>query len=256
MEISQISRIGNREINEDSVRYNCINGLTVCVVCDGLGGHDKGEVASRLAVEAAVDVAREYRTQQLDAILMRAFAEAQSRIDNYLHENLHASDMKTTMTMLVCKDGQVQWGHVGDTRLYYFRKGRLYNRTKDHSVPQMLVNAGEIKESEIRFHEDRNRLLKALGRSDGKEIQPELSRPIRLERDTAFLLCTDGFWELVTEEQMQQALRASGSVDDWMQHLETLILASGAGRDMDNYSGIALVNGNPFKRSGLLGLFG
>ena len=72
-------------------------------------------------------------------------------------------EMRTTIVLLVADPQPARWGHVGDSRLYHFRGGRIINQTKDHSVPQALVNSGEIKPEEVRFHEDRHRLAPGPG---------------------------------------------------------------------------------------------
>ena len=95
----------------------------------------------------------------------------------------------------------MQWGHVGDSRLYYFKNGRIVKRTLDHSVPQMLVAAGEIDEKEIRHHPDRNRLVRVMG-MEWDEPKYQVSEPMPEEPGQAFLLCSDGFWENIEEEQI------------------------------------------------------
>ena len=114
--------------------------------------------------------------------------------------------MKTTVVMLCVSGNNAYWTHVGDSRLYFFRKGKLVLHTKDHSIPQMLVAAGEIKEKNIRRHPDRNKLLRVMG-TDWEEPQYAVSDPIELQEGDAFLLCSDGFWENIVEKQMQKCLK-------------------------------------------------
>ena len=107
--------------------------------------------------------------------------------------------MQTTAVSLIIQNDLALWGHIGDTRLYYFHDGNLQKQTSDHSVPQMLVNAGEIDDSQIRYHEDRNRLLRSLGSKE--TIKPNLEQSATtIYPGDAFLLCTDGFWEYVLEK--------------------------------------------------------
>ena len=95
------------------------------------------------------------------------------------------------MVVLDIEGKTAQWAHVGDSRLYFFRKNRFEAHTKDHSVPQMLVNIGQIKESEIRHHPDRSSLLHTIGYPwDGNPC--EASEQIRIRSGDAFLLCSDG----------------------------------------------------------------
>ena len=114
------------------------------------------------------------------------------------------------------------WGHIGDSRLYHFRGGRIINRTKDHSVAQSLANAGEIKPEEVRGHEDRHRLLRALGQDD--DFRPAISQNRQpLEKGDAFFLCTDGFWELVLETEMEADWRAAGTPQEWLEKMQKRI---------------------------------
>ena len=95
--------------------------------------------------------------------LERCFMESQKRLMKKQADENARQDLKTTLVLLRIVNGYVQWGHVGDSRLYYFKNGKIVKRTLDHSVPQMLVAAGEIDEKEIRHHPDRNRLVRVMG---------------------------------------------------------------------------------------------
>ena len=112
-------------------------------------------------------------------------------------------------------------------------------RTLDHSVPQMLVKSGEIKESEIRNHPDRNRLLRALGLETDRQLY-ELQEPYPLRKCQAFLLCSDGFWELIEEEKMCSFLKKAESADEWLRLMNEEVQKNGAGKNMDNNSAIAV----------------
>ena len=145
--------------------------------------------------------------------------------------------MKTTLVFLTLEDGQARWMHVGDSRLYHFRSGKLQTQTMDHSVSQMAVLMGEITPREIRFHEDRNRVLRALG---GDNAKPELSHTVMLTGgEDVFLLCTDGFWEYVYEEEMEALLKKCASPKKWLAEMEKLV-HSRAPSDNDNFTAAAV----------------
>ena len=164
-------------------------------------------------------------------------------------------DVLKTMSMLLKTGGSVRWGHIGDTRVYRFQAGKMVSRTFDHSVPQMLVYSGEIKESQIRFHEDRNRLLKVIGAPWNKP-QYEISEASALTDREAFLMCTDGFWEWITEDEMARFLAAARTPAEWLDAMQQHVLRSGRGNNMDNYSAIAVYHGEPWKKRSLFGIFG
>lgn len=231
------SNPGGRENNEDYVgMYQ--NGQSWCfVLADGLGGHGKGEVASKLAVEAAI---KEFALRGPgEETLKASFDQAQRAILEGQREDYRARDMKTTLVILHVSENQLWWGHIGDSRLYYFQKGKLRERTLDHSVPQMLVAAGQLKEKQIRNHPDRNRLLRVLG-VDWDSPKYQIAESREREERQAFLLCSDGFWELIDEKKMQHCLKKASSPKEWAELMESIVRKNGQGKNMDNYSAVTV----------------
>ncbi len=231
------SNPGGRENNEDYVgMYQ--NGQSWCfVLADGLGGHGKGEVASKLAVEAAI---KEFALRGPgEETLKASFDQAQRAILEGQREDYRARDMKTTLVILHVSENQLWWGHIGDSRLYYFQKGKLRERTLDHSVPQMLVAAGQLKEKQIRNHPDRNRLLRVLG-VDWDSPKYQIAESREREERQAFLLCSDGFWELIDEKKMQHCLKKASSSKEWAELMESIVRKNGQGKNMDNYSAVTV----------------
>ncbi len=231
------SDIGNRETNEDSVGEKHNENAYCFVLADGLGGHGRGEVASSLAVRTVLD---SFDTGGTDPeFLGKCFEAAQETVLREQESSRELSDMKTTLVVMRIAAGMIQWGHIGDSRLYVFQSGKLKSHTPDHSVPQMLVASGEIKEKDIRFHEDRNRLLRVIGAEWGRRSY-DLSEPVPVRKKQAFLLCSDGFWELILEKQMQKTLKSASSVQEWMDSMVAIVKEQGAGKNMDNNSAIAV----------------
>jgi PPM family protein phosphatase len=228
-----LSRPGTRADNEDTCDWR--DGLWI--VADGLGGHGGGEVASKLAVDALL-TALPPDTPLTPESLERAVTAAAESLRARQSEDPSLSGMRTTLVALMSDGKHALWLHLGDSRLYAFRDGRLLIQTADHSVPQALVRAGELTPEAIRFHEDRNRLLRTLG--EEKPPRPTLAdAPLTLQPGDAFLLCTDGFWESVTESEMEIALAKSPDPTQWLARLE-LTLARQARPDQDNYTAIAV----------------
>lgn len=237
VKFAMLSKKGSRENNEDSIGMYQDEDSWCFILADGLGGHGKGEVASRMAVDAVIEqfVVRDEREDFLD----RAFTAAQERIITQQQKDRSCCDMKTTMVVLNIENEVIQWGHIGDSRLYYFQDGKLKARTLDHSVPQMLVAVGEIKEKEIRHHPDRNRLLRVLG-VEMDEMNHQLSEPLKISGKQAYLLCSDGFWELIDERKMETTLRRADNPEQWLETMEEIVLKNGKNTDMDNYSAIVV----------------
>ena len=232
---ASISREGSRPENEDSVGA-VKDGNGYCfALADGLGGHGCGEVASALAVQTAKE---EFARGESD-FLERVFVKAQENILTQQSENRRHADMKTTLVVLTVGEESIRWGHIGDSRLYYFKNGRILERTLDHSVPQMLVSIGEIKEKQIRHHPDRNRLLRVLG-AETEDLRYQLSEGEPRTGGQAFLLCSDGFWELIVEKKMESTLKKADSPQEWLAAMEQIVLKNGRGTDMDNYSAVAV----------------
>ena len=224
---------GGRDHNDDTVAIAQADN-TYVFVGDGLGGYAGGQLASRAAGDALLR--RGAAGNLLQEAEMLAAAEEADRAVRDTQEQT-GGDMKTTMVFLAMEDGSARWMHVGDSRLYHFRSGRIQCQTQDHSVSQLAVMMGDIEPREIRFHEDRNRILRALGSVNS---QCSISTVLKLEPEDAFLLCTDGFWEYVFEEEMEQTLTQAGSPEAWLEAMLAL-LRSRIPADTDNYTAAAVI---------------
>ena len=236
-----ISKKGERERNEDAIAVFNREGVCCFVLCDGLGGHGRGDAASAAACRVFGEVFEHTYDFYPRPFFEEAVEKANQEILEMQQREGCIAGMKTTLvSLLICKD-HCTWCHIGDSRLYLFQNNAVTCRTLDHSVPQMLANAGNIKEKEIRFHPDRNRLLRALG-SDEESIRYDVSAPCRLDDCQAFLLCSDGFWEYIDEKQMCKLLHKSTDASDWLKKMQAVVLENGAGKNMDNYSAIAVMN--------------
>lgn len=206
-----------RQNNEDAfwVRSRCL------AVCDGMGGHLAGEVASRLAVEALED----YCFADEDPLLgvRGAIEYAQERILKRAAENENWLGMGTTMT-LACLDplteggARLSLGHVGDSRGYVFFEGRLKQLTQDHSVVGELVRAGTITAEEARHHAKRHVLTQALGSG---QIEIELIRT-ELPPGALVLLCTDGLTDVASDEKIAQIMAQAHDFENAAQELVDL----------------------------------
>ncbi|MCM1056118.1 MAG: protein phosphatase 2C domain-containing protein [Firmicutes bacterium] len=226
---------GDREQNEDFAIAGCNGGRYCFAVADGLGGHGRGEVASGLVCETALQCFQEQELCSVETM----FEKAQERLLQRQREENAVDAMKTTLNMLVVDERSICGGHIGDTRTYYFRRNKLISRTKDHSVPQMMVSMGEIKDRDIRRHVDRNRLLRVMG-TEWDKPQYVLSKEIRPEHKQAFLLCTDGFWEYIEDKEMEKCLKKATDVQNWLDTMNAIVCENGRSSDMDNYTALAV----------------
>lgn len=239
------SFVGGRSLNEDAVACEEVDARWCCVLSDGAGGHSGGQIASNVAVERVLlgfrarpvsdpDDLRELILDAHDAVL-----SAQRRQSN------PASPMHATVVVLVidARGRQVIWGHVGDSRLYLLRRGRVLSITRDDSVVQWMVESGMLDVGAARDHPERNRLFAALGMAE--EIRPQVSvPPPRIEDGDAMLLCSDGWWELLADGDIESAFVGAHTLDDWLDAMGRLIAAR-ANPGQDNYSAVGVWLGDP-----------
>lgn len=230
------SGLGDRKNNEDYFLYR----KGIWVVADGLGGHDCGEEASKTASEAVVEFVEKngisLEEQALHQIIMRA---NESVIDGQKKDESFES-MRTTLVFAVSDGKQLRYANVGDSRFYYFKQGKLHKQSEDHSVSALSAKLGDIKYEDIRHDADRNKLLKVLGNAEELKVKiPEAVIPV--ESGDAFLLCSDGFWENVYENEMEIDLAKSDYAEQWLKFMLKRVMLRTQNQKNDNYTAIAVV---------------
>lgn len=214
---AEYSNIGGRSCNEDSVAGTLWGTDGLClVVADGLGGHGGGDQASACVCRT---VCSNWNGQAEEETLRTLLTMAHG---NVLTLQTPQCAMKSTAAALAIRGKKAAWAHVGDTRLYHFRDGRLVFQTIDHSASQLAVMLGEITPSQIRFHADRSRILRALGQEG--DVQVETGSAELEPGCHAFLLCSDGFWEYVLETEMEADLQYAETVEDWLRSMQVRLL--------------------------------
>lgn len=227
---------GGRSVNQDYVAFKEDDGGGCWVLADGLGGAEAGELAAKIAVHV---ILKEYQDNHKSKEWMKRAIEKTQAALHWEQKSLSLrKGMRTTVVVLACKNNLATWAHVGDSRLYHLRDGKILTRTKDHSVCQALVNAGEITIDEIRFHEDRNRLYRVLG-TDGAVKATIVDEEIELLAGDSILLCSDGLWEYITEADMEETRLISTSPHEWLTLMEFL-LKKRVSENNDNYSAVAV----------------
>ncbi len=192
-----------RTNNEDSSGQSWLSdGSLFVIVCDGMGGHEGGEVASSLAVQTVEEVVGREPTGDPRERLYHALLEANDAI---LDEGRRSGKlgMGTTSICAVLRGSEAIIALVGDSRCYHIRRGHLAWRTIDHTRVQMLIDTGEIDEEQARSHPEAGMLTRALGHgrmADGRPLVPDvLAEPILLEADDALVLCSDGLHDLIED---------------------------------------------------------
>ncbi|MDT7806963.1 MAG: family protein phosphatase [Acidobacteriota bacterium] len=205
-----------REINEDSGRFVHPSDTaqlaargSLIIVADGMGGHSAGEVASQMAADVVSHLYYEAEGTPAEA-LRHAVEEANRRIHAAAAEDESKHGMGTTCTALVLAGAQGLAAHVGDSRLYMLRANRLYQLSEDHSAVMEMVKLGLISKEEARTHEDKNVILRALGTSP--EVEVSMIEPFGLREGDHYLLCSDGLYDLVRDEEIAAVLTESEDI--------------------------------------------
>lgn len=204
---------GGRRENEDSGGIYVYSDRIIAVVADGLGGQGDGSIASDTALQELAKCGLQGPLPGQEEV-RDAFARANQAILSRQHNKYH---MKTTAVYLCIQGSCAIWAHVGDSRLYHFYQGEMTHVTCDHSVPQLAVLMGEIERRDIPAHPQRSHLMKALG---CEEVKPDIHEPVLLEPGKhVFLLCTDGFWEYIDEDELAQSVEAAKTAEEWIASL-------------------------------------
>lgn len=186
----------------------------IFMVADGMGGHDNGEVASKIAIQ--VSVAELTKTlidplrhgellpshQDVLAMIEKAFTQAQEQVIQ------HVSGGGTTLTLAFLLEKHLYFGHIGDSRLYFRSDHADFQPlTQDHSLVRRLVDLGQISEEDALHHPQRNVLFRALGQTEGFRV--DLGH-LDIVEPSQLLICTDGLWGLADENEMLKVIK-SGS---------------------------------------------
>jgi len=239
---TRINEIGKRPTNQDTVGEAFHDPLACFVVADGAGGHEGGEIASRVVVDSVLASFRQQPGFGPDALLGYA-ANASSDVAKRKQREPGLADMSTTVAALLVDRarGQALWAHLGDTRIYLFRQARLHAMSKDHSMTQQLIDAGYARAEQLRLHPQRNILFAAIGAEGDTAIELSAGVSALLPGD-ALLICSDGLWEWVVEADMERTLAQSASSADWLARMRRLADDNiiNTGKVRDNYSAYAI----------------
>lgn len=241
--VASICKQGGREYNQDFVAGTVSENEACLVVCDGLGSYVGSEVASRLCATKIIELFEQTHQAQPERAFLPETVQAYIHAaHNYVAEfKEHTPEIRSSCTTVACfvTNGNTSvYSHIGDTRIYIFRKGKLTFQTRDHSLSQVAVEMGQISLRDIRTHKDQNKLTRVLGNDYYVEPDCEIDRTPLGEGD-AVILCTDGFWEYVFEEEMEADIQASATAEEALARMEQRLL-SRVNKFNDNYSAVVV----------------
>jgi len=225
-----------RRNNEDA--YLILPEFDLYAVADGMGGHNAGEVASRLAIESLKDKAKDladidkYHIQEW---MIEAIEKTNKEIFEASLSSLEMHGMGTTLTALLIKDNKAVIGHVGDSRIYLWRDSKLRLLSEDHSMVNELVRLGQLTEEKAKNHPHKNVLSRALGVERTITID---CFQLEIQKKDVFLLCTDGFSNVLETEEIAAEFANSGTWEERMARLQRLVLERGA---PDNFTAVCCI---------------
>lgn len=246
--IFQNSRQGPRPYNQDRLAYSYSKDALLLVVADGMGGHKHGEIAAQLAVTTMTEAFQRLAVPMLSSpakFLIEHIQQVHDMIDQLTQEREMLESPRTTIVAAVVQRGVLYCAHVGDSRLYHFRDGHLLYRTEDHSIVQSLYNKGMIEKGDMSTHPYRHKVYSCLGGDTPPKI--DLSDRHELAEGDTILLCTDGVWGAMADDQMRRILNnpsISDSVTELLNKAEMVSQEQG-----DNMSAIGLQWGDKLSSS-------
>src|SRR6202050_5429019 len=222
VEVASLSDVGcQRENNEDSYLYwepaddeEFQRKGRLAVIADGMGGHEGGQEASRMAVETVREVYDQALLDDPQGALVESFVAAHGRIQDFAEQHPAFQGMGTTCTALVLRGTQLYFAHVGDSRFYLMRGARIVRLPRDHSYVGRLVESGIVRAEDAEKHPQRHILTAALGA--GREVDVDgPDQGLALQEADHLLLCTDGLWSVVTEEELESVVSGNATAECW-----------------------------------------
>lgn len=241
MKISAGSDTGRlRSSNQDSYKIGELEGGAWAVVCDGMGGHSGGNVASSIAVERIErdlksNLKENMAVSSVKNVLESAIASASADIFDRAAEQQELLGMGTTVVAAVCINGSCVIAHVGDSRCYLLSDGKLNLLTKDHSLVQELVDAGIITPETAQTHPNKNIITRALGTDNDVRVD---FTDISLSSGDKLLLCSDGLTNMVSETEIVDCI----SGEDVFNYSAKLIALANEHGGTDNITAVILAS--------------
>ncbi|MEK8131953.1 Stp1/IreP family PP2C-type Ser/Thr phosphatase [Paenibacillus filicis] len=242
LNVAYLSDVGLvRAVNEDSAFVQEQgDGWSLAIVADGMGGHQAGDVASRMAIEwipqGLLSMSPDLSGEQRGERLRTAIEAANGKIFEFASEREHYHGMGTTVVAVLASRDRAVIGHIGDSRAYRVRGDQLELLTEDHSLVNELVKNGQITREEAEHHPRRNVLTRALGTESSIEVDVQ---EISWQPGDILLLCSDGLSGLVERQLILQAVLTEGGLEDKVRLLVQEALSAGGD---DNVTVILIEN--------------
>ena len=232
-----ITEIGKRINNEDSIYPNNESVSAndrLFLVCDGVGGSNKGEVASSVACESIQNYFRSFLDTEREFspdFIEKAVRYAEINFDEYLKQNPQAKGMATTLCLLYISSEGIYIAHAGDSRIYQIREGKIIFQTEDHSLINSLVKNGQVLPEDANRHPQKNVIYKAI-QGSFYPVEIDIVKIKDIRSGDQFLMCTDGIIETLSDNEICQILSENGSSESKLNKIKELCKDT----SRDNYS--------------------
>ncbi|WP_455198729.1 PP2C family protein-serine/threonine phosphatase [Kaarinaea lacus] len=199
--LRQSTRLGNRDVNEDRIGVAESDAAVLMVVADGMGGYRGGKIASRALVNRMVQQFKRHQFPVEDprAYLKDLVSDAHLAVIKAGNEQSPPIEPRTTCVICLVQNGSAWWAHVGDSRLYWLRAGKVLERTVDHSKIEEMRRKGELTEKEMENHPQRHLVTRCIGFQHLPPI-PAVSEGADLKAGDTLLLCSDGLWGPLSDD--------------------------------------------------------
>lgn len=242
MQFGAITDIGmRRKINEDSYCIHNEEVFPYAVVADGMGGHQAGEIASKMAVDIIEDYLNKNLNEKLDyveagEVVRQSFISANSVIYNYAKNHYKVMGMGTTATLAMIYQNKIITANVGDSRAYKVDKTGIQQLTRDHSYVQELVLRGEISPEMAKHHPKKNYITRAMGAEDIVKVDISI-KPYDGE---VLVLCSDGLTNFVDDDEIRACIESKKALQKSAEDLTELANSRGGS---DNITIVAFGKG-------------
>ncbi|AGX42374.1 Stp1/IreP family PP2C-type Ser/Thr phosphatase [Clostridium saccharobutylicum] len=227
--VGLVSDVGlKRTLNQDFASYLENENFKIYVVADGMGGHNAGEVASKMAAEQIVNyISEKFSFDRMEDLIVEAIKEANRNVFDFSKTNSNLNGMGTTVTACFITREFIQVANVGDSACFAIKNGEIKKITKDHSLVQELVDSGSITESEAVNHPKKNIITRALGTFDKVSVDVF---PLRNGEYDLYMLCSDGLTNELTMDEILDVIKTEQNYMDVANKLVYLAKEKG-GRD-------------------------
>jgi serine/threonine protein phosphatase PrpC len=240
VEIAEVSLLGSRDENQDRLAVFADAEVAMVAAFDGMGGHADGAYAAEMARSVVLACLLQQSPPLLDPLAFLHLSMGQAHAEVAAFGALLPVEHRPRATAALClvQQNTAWWAHAGDSRIYHLRNGQVINRSRDHSHVELLLQEGLIRPEQAHHHPMRNYVESCLG---GEQLIPEMtiSRCVRMRPGDTMLVCTDGFWANLRDEDIAASLYCGVALPTALYAIADFATRS-AGAASDNTSAAAL----------------